>query len=160
MPRVLAVVTAAVAAITTQGCCHCRRGTLYRAASCGAVQITGTFSSLAAVPDQSLALVGAEVRVVSTGRGRFATLQLSESDGSLSKPVVCELHDKYEGWPLGVPYPEGVSGSQSEMWCDLPEPRAGRLECVITPVGFKGLIVFRSGGNLQLDLPRREGFWE
>jgi len=132
---------------------------LLGAGPCGAVARTGTFSDLRAVPPGVMR--GTEVRLVLVNEVDLqASFQFAEADGSLSGLVVADVHDKYENWPVGVPYPPGVSGSQEEIWSELPEPHPGRFEGLITPAGLKGTIRFASGRVLKLDLPRSYSYWE
>ena len=131
---------------------------LQGALACGAVIRVGTFSDLRAVP--SGVMNGTEVRLVLVNdqvemQGSF---QFAESDGTLSGLIVANVHDKHENDPVGVPI-EG-DGEGMEIWADLPEPYAGRLEGRITAAALKGILTFTSGKVLTLDLPRCHSYWD
>lgn len=144
--------------ILTSGC-H-KRSPFYRAGSCGAVQVTGTYSDLR-FDEATEGMVGMEVRIAVVEHGWEAAFQFGMREPT--SLFLAKVHSKYENWPKGVPLPErprSEDGDVAEIWFDIPEPYPGRFDGMVTPLRLMGIIQFTSGEKRQINLPRTYGTWE
>lgn len=106
------------------------------------IKYTGTFSSLK-YHSESGDLLGVELRIAYTKSGYQATVQIAEG-----VPEVLIL----------VP----VFFDKQKVRFEIPDPSsyAGGFEGRIDTYGISGVLKFKSGGQMELRLPRKNSYWE
>jgi hypothetical protein len=106
------------------------------------VKRTGTFSDLA-YHSESGDLVGVEIRIIYSASGYQAMIQIAQGEA---------------GCLVLIP----VSYDNSRVKFQIPDSHvyAGSFEGEIGPSNLKGVLRFKTGAEMKVDLERKRSYWD
>jgi hypothetical protein len=106
------------------------------------IQYTGTFSSIE-YNQEGGDLLGVEIRIVYTRNGYQSTLQIAE--GGVSELIIVK--------PL-------IENNRIKFTIHEPKLYEGVFIGIINSKKIKGVLKYKDGGELEINIPRKKSYWD